>query len=445
MTILGVDVSKWNGNWNAEKAKQAGATFVFVKSSQSTYTDPQFLANWQKAKDAGLLRGAYHYLDYTKPAIDQANYMADLLATDPGELPPVIDYEQRISDNNPTTALGYLRSFLNRLVERTELFDDAKIKVPMIYTGWGFWGEYGEVTNKEYWLRFPLWVAHYTTSSSPLLPTIWPMWNFWQFTGKGPGEVYGSESLSIDMNRFNGTLNELLEFIGMQYPVSDFSTQYTSLEERIQAIEDAVASSPQNTTALSTLSQRVTTVEQKVTTQGQTLTTTKTDLSQRIASLEQKIGVTTPTTPSTNPTTPSTSTAVYAVTTINALNVRTGPGVSYPSIGGLSLGQRVKVIKRQNGWSQLESPAGWCSDVYLSFEQNGSSTSTTTTPSTSNELYGVCNTSGLNVRGGPGVTYPIVGALTYGQRVKIVTQKNGWAQLQLPSGWCNQSYLSLTS
>ena len=70
MTILGIDISKWDGTWDAIKAKQAGATYVFIKASQATSTDPQFLDNWQKAKDAGLLRGAYHYLDYTKPGID---------------------------------------------------------------------------------------------------------------------------------------------------------------------------------------------------------------------------------------------------------------------------------------------------------------------------------------------------------------------------------------
>ena len=112
------------------KAKQAGATFVFVKASEATLTDPQFLVNWQKAKEAGLLRGAYHYLDYTKPGADQANYFADLLKNDPGELPPVIDYELRRTDNDPSAALGFLRDCLDQLTKRTELFENASFKRP---------------------------------------------------------------------------------------------------------------------------------------------------------------------------------------------------------------------------------------------------------------------------------------------------------------------------
>ena len=208
MTILGIDISKWDGNWDATKAKQAGATFAFIKASQATLTDPQFLINWQKAKDAGLIRGAYHYLDYTKPGMDQANYFADLLKNDPGELPPVIDYELRRTDNNPSAALGFLRDCLDQLTIRSELFEDASIKRPMIYTGPAFWVEYGDQTKRDYWIQFPLWNAHWITSNTPTVPQPWTMWQFWQFTAKGPGEAFGSESISMDMNRFNGTLNE---------------------------------------------------------------------------------------------------------------------------------------------------------------------------------------------------------------------------------------------
>ncbi|MGZ3912078.1 MAG: glycoside hydrolase family 25 protein, partial [Flavisolibacter sp.] len=218
MTILGIDISKWDGNWDAEKAKKAGATFVFIKASEATFTDPNFLVNWQKAKDAGLLRGAYHYLDYTKSGIEQANYFADLLQSDPGELPPVIDYELRRTDNDPSAAIGFLRECLDQLVSRSELFENSNNKRPMIYTGPGFWMEYGDQTKRDYWIQFPLWNANWTSSNTPKIPSPWTMWHFWQFTSKGPGEAFGSECLSMDMNRYNGTLNELMEFAGMNVP-----------------------------------------------------------------------------------------------------------------------------------------------------------------------------------------------------------------------------------
>ena len=455
MTILGIDISKWDGNWDATKAKQAGATFVFIKASQATYTDPQFLANWQKAKDAGLLRGAYHYLDYTKPGIDQANYFADLLKNDPGELPPVIDYELRRTDNNPSAALGFLRDCLDQLTKRTELFEDASIKRPMIYTGPGFWVEYGDQTKSDYWIQFPLWNAHWTTSSAPLIKLPWTMWQFWQFTSKGPGQAFGSEGLSMDMNRFNGTLNELMEFAGIRIPIVNLSELFETLDEKVNNLEGIVSSINQTGDgSTSGIFGRVDNLEGQISNLGGSITTLTTTLTQRIATVEQKIeniGNTpsappTPTDPPSAPPTPTdppSSNITYATSINSALNVRSGPGASYPMVAALKYGQRVKVIKRQNGWAQFENPAGWSSEAYLSFEQSNSpvpieSPQPTTTP----DSYGIVNTSGLNVRGGPGVTYPIVGGLTYGQRIKILSHKNGWAQIETPSGWSNESYLS---
>ena len=156
------------------------------------------------------------------------------------------------------------------------------------------------------------------------------------------------------------------------------------------------------------------------------------------------------------PTNPSVANQLIATCTINSLNVRSGPGISYPVIANVSIGQKVRVLNRQEGWAKIESPAGWSSEAYLSFQQDVpvdalkldvpvQAPSISPTPQkTGPEILGVCNTSGLNVRGGPGVTYPIIGGLTYGQRVKILAQKDGWAQVQSPSGWCNQSYLSIT-
>jgi lysozyme len=475
MTILGIDISKWDGNWDAAKAKQAGATFAFIKASQATFTDPQFLANWKKAKEAGLLRGAYHYLDYTKPGIDQANYFADLLKDDPGELPPVIDYELRRTDNNPSAALGFLRECLEQLTNRKELFADSIIKRPMIYTGPGFWFEYGDQTKSDYWIQFPLWNAHWTTSTAPLIPLPWTMWQFWQFTSKGPGEAFGSEGLSMDMNRFNGTLNELMEFAGIRIPVVNLNELFESLDGKVNTLEGIVSSiNKAEVAAASGLSGRVDNLEGQLSNLGGSISSLSISLTERITAVEQRmadLGTTpsspvVPTTPIiapviTNPppaapviltpvpadpvipTTPPASDYTYATCITGALNVRNGPGASYPMVAGLRYGQRMKVINRQDGWAQFESPAGWSSEAYLTFEQSSNpvpveTTAAVTTPAS----FGICNTSGLNVRNGPGVTNPIVGGLTYGQRIKILAHQNGWTQIESPSGWCNSIYLS---
>jgi len=44
----------------------------------------------------------------------------------------------------------------------------------------------------------------------------------------------------IDMNRFNGTLNELVEFAGVGVPIINLNELYETLASRTKAVEDVV-------------------------------------------------------------------------------------------------------------------------------------------------------------------------------------------------------------
>ncbi len=382
-----------------------------------------------------------------------------------------------------------------------------RVKKPMIYTGANFWNTWGDQEESEYWNQFPLWTPHWTTAAAPLMPSPWTMWNFWQFTSKGPGEAFGSQSLVVDLNRFNGTLQELLEFAGVSHPLEDLGTKVAILENRVDTLASAVAAIDENppgggvdpelvarvddlgglygqledrvdtlAKAIANLNSngsylalhtKVTNLGDQITHLGGTISNVNSMLSSRLTAVEQKVAAlgtgtgtvtplvspeivpttpapeTVPTTPTpvTIPSTPApVVTATYAVCTAPVLNVRSGPGISSPVISTIPVGTQVKVLKRQDGWAQIESPAGWCSESYLSFGTSSTPPGTATPPPAG--TYAICNTNGLNVRNGPGVTYAIVGGLVYGQRVKILTRKNGWAQLESPTGWCNETYLS---
>ncbi|MGZ3955568.1 MAG: SH3 domain-containing protein, partial [Flavisolibacter sp.] len=140
---------------------------------------------------------------------------------------------------------------------------------------------------------------------------------------------------------------------------------------------------------------------------------------------------------------PVTSISPNAICVTSALNVRSGPGSSNPIVGGLRYGQRVKIINHKGGWAQIQDPEGWSPEAYLSFEQTSTpGQGETSQPATVSDSYGICNTNGLNVRSGPSVANSIVGGLIYGQRIKILAHKAGWAQIEVPAGWCNESYLS---
>jgi lysozyme len=214
--IIGTDVSHWQDNKltsiliDFAKMKAAGASFAFIKSSQATFTDSRFVTSWRDSKAAGLPRGAYHYLDWTKPALDQANYFCDLLLQNgPGDLPPVCDYEERKGIPHAGRARSELKVFLERVTSRLGV-------KPVIYTAPSYWAEFGSAD--QYWAQYDLWIAHYTTAAQPITPKPWKMWHFWQFTDREDGIKFGAESKQIDMNYWHGTAEQLREYAGVGAP-----------------------------------------------------------------------------------------------------------------------------------------------------------------------------------------------------------------------------------
>jgi GH25 family lysozyme M1 (1,4-beta-N-acetylmuramidase) len=72
LTLAGIDVSHHQGEVNWHAVAEAGISFAFAKATEgATFVDPQFLRNWALIKDAGIVRGAYHFFRPSKPAESQ--------------------------------------------------------------------------------------------------------------------------------------------------------------------------------------------------------------------------------------------------------------------------------------------------------------------------------------------------------------------------------------
>jgi GH25 family lysozyme M1 (1,4-beta-N-acetylmuramidase) len=225
--ILGTDISHWEDNpltpqkINFVKMKAAGAWFCIFKATQALYTDSVFKSSWADCK--GLMpRGAYHYLDWTKPGLEQAKYFCNAIAADPPELPPVVDYECRT--NIPPDANGQLWNFVSYVEAVTK-------RAPIIYTGPDYWKNYG--SGNVGWKKFPLWIANYQVTK-PYVPAPWTDWTFWQFTDRGQGNIYGAEALGIDLNYYNGTIEQLQALCNISTP-----PPVLTLEQRVTALEVA--------------------------------------------------------------------------------------------------------------------------------------------------------------------------------------------------------------
>jgi lysozyme len=224
----GIDISHWQDkNETAQrpdfrKACAAGARFSFIKATQGNFADDDFVINWQNAKAAGLLRGAYHFYDWRWSAREQAEYFWSKLEPDPGELPPVLDFESRVGVPAKDKASQAAKDFMLILEQIAE-------RKPMLYSSPGYWKEFG--STDPFWKGYPLWVAHYTSNPFPIVPLPWEKWDFWQHSSHGDGPAYGMESANVDLNWFNGSEKELMQFAGL-LPAED-----AALVARVSALE----------------------------------------------------------------------------------------------------------------------------------------------------------------------------------------------------------------
>jgi GH25 family lysozyme M1 (1,4-beta-N-acetylmuramidase) len=203
--VYGVDVSGYQGtsiNWGAVKA--AGRVFAFAKATEGTgFVDSAFAHNWPGMRNAGVLRGAYHFFRPGTDGAAQADAFVNQIVAQgglvAGDLPPVADVE--VSDNmSAATVVARLHAFLDRVQARTG-------RVPLIYTANFFWGSYLGNPNFS---GYPLWVANYGPSC-PYLPNAWADWKFWQNSDND--SVSGIPG-GVDGDMFNGTLAELVAWAG---------------------------------------------------------------------------------------------------------------------------------------------------------------------------------------------------------------------------------------
>ncbi len=128
--------------------------------------------------------------------------------------------------------------------------------------------------------------------------------------------------------------------------------------------------------------------------------------------------------------------------TIANLNLRSGGGTNYRSLGVIPKGERVTVLKTSGGWAKVSSSkgTGWSKASYLK-SSGGSSTPEKSTPeTTSTSRY---TTANLNLRTGAGLSYRSRGVIPKGEKVKVYRSSGNWAQVSTSkgTGWVSKSYL----
>jgi uncharacterized protein YgiM (DUF1202 family) len=139
-----------------------------------------------------------------------------------------------------------------------------------------------------------------------------------------------------------------------------------------------------------------------------------------------------------------------------ALNIRSGPGVQYSSIGTLAGGTQTRIVGRTADWSWwlLDTPVGtgWANAIYIIVRGDTSSvpyvppgSSAAASPGAPEATAPEAVVSGpvafvatgaLNIRSGPNSTFPSLGSVTAGTRMPIIGQSpdRGWWYVESPYG-----------
>ena len=190
--IHGIDVSRYQETiaWeevSAMNVQNIRIRFAFIKATEGiSGFDKQFKRNWKRAKDNGVVRGAYHFFLATKDGRAQAENFIKTVDIEPGDLPPVVDIEQTYGASSAIIKKE-LREYLDIIEEH------YKVR-PIIYTNVDF---YKNWLGKDF-DSYALWAAHYFRRNAP---DIRREWLFWQHSEEG--RVNGILS-KVDFNVFNG-------------------------------------------------------------------------------------------------------------------------------------------------------------------------------------------------------------------------------------------------
>lgn len=200
--VLGFDISEYQSDieWDEVLTVEDSfkLEFVFIRATAGKdKVDSKFKTNWEKSKEKGLLRGAYHYYRPNENSLIQAENFIKTVHLEKGDFPPVLDIEN-IPKNQP---MDSLKVGLKRWLAKVE--KHYKVK-PIIYSGERY---YQDFLKKEF-SNYTFWIANYNF----FVEEIKDEWLFWQFTDKAA--VNGIDG-NVDINIYNGT-PKMLRYMTIQ-------------------------------------------------------------------------------------------------------------------------------------------------------------------------------------------------------------------------------------
>lgn len=211
-TILGIDVSHYQGTINWTQVSASGKTFAYIKATEGvSYTDPTYTTYLTNGSSAGVIMGSYHFArPETNSAIDEANYYLSVATSSIGtnRLPPALDLEDPPSGPGLTSYFSGAALTSWAQTWMTTVYNATGIQ-PVIYTSASIAAYLNSSLN-----TYKLWIANPGTSSAtpPTNIGVWTTWAFKQYSWTG---TVSGISGSVDLDVYNGTVADFNNLIGI--------------------------------------------------------------------------------------------------------------------------------------------------------------------------------------------------------------------------------------
>lgn len=193
--VHGIDVSKYQlrVDWQRVKKMKVGdirVVFAFIKATEGSWRqDREFEMNWENARKAGIIRGAYHFFHPNISPRDQALLFLRTVKLRKGDLPPVVDVEETRGMNKAQIQRN-TKEYL-KIIEK-----HYKIK-PILYTNRDFYKQY--FADVPEFKDYIFWIAHYHVNNLDMPGEA--DWHFWQHSDRG--NINGINE-KVDFNVFKG-------------------------------------------------------------------------------------------------------------------------------------------------------------------------------------------------------------------------------------------------
>lgn len=244
MRAIGIDISHWDVSFTPEAAK-VKIDFVIHKLTEGLWRDTSYMEFAKTILGRFSVCGAYHFLVSGVPWQKQADAFVNTVNEVEGALGHkynffVCDFEETPYNLMTVGFVAMAMEWMRNVKEKT----GRKV---LLYANPSTYDTLIERDSRH--RLWDLWVAQYPRrafdpqTAMPVLPRSRRDWKIWQFTGSADGRDYGVGSKWVDVNVYNGTIEDMIAYFSTQpQPVKDSKTQtIEDLLKRIAQVEVEVA------------------------------------------------------------------------------------------------------------------------------------------------------------------------------------------------------------